>query len=101
LYAALPKQTAVQVLGKQILRSGTSVGAQIAEANFAKSRADFINKVEGALQELEETKYWLELLLEGGFVKPVRLRALTDEIGELTAILVTIVGRSRRSTSKV
>ncbi|MBU0509050.1 four helix bundle protein [bacterium] len=100
LYAALPKQSAVQILGRQVLRSGTSVGAHIAEANFAKSRADFINKLEGALQELEETRYWLELLLEGEFVKPARLKPLTEETGELIAILVTIVSRSRRSTSK-
>ena len=55
LYAALPKSTAAQVLGKQVLRSGTSVGAHYREAQRAKSDADFINKIEGGLQELEET----------------------------------------------
>lgn len=54
LYAALPKSTIAQVLGKQILRSGTSVGAQYREACRAKSNADFINKIEGALQELDD-----------------------------------------------
>ena len=62
LYAALPKTTEAQVLGKQVLRSGTSVGAHYREAQRAKSNADFIGKIEGGLQELEETAYWLELL---------------------------------------
>ena len=62
LYTSLPKTTEAQVIGKQVLRSGTSVGAQYREAQRAKSDADFINKVEGSLQELDETGYWLELL---------------------------------------
>jgi len=95
LYAALPKDTISQVIGKQLLRSGTSVGAHIAEASFGRSRAEFISKVEGALQEMQESRYWIELLAEAGLVKPDRLAALTDEAAELTAILVTIVQRSR------
>ena len=55
LYSALPKKTEAQVLGTQVLRSGTSVGAQYREAQHAKSNADFISKIEGSLQELEET----------------------------------------------
>ena len=62
LYQTLPKSGEAQVIGKQILRSGTSVGAQYREAYRAKSPADFINKMEGSLQELDETGYWLELL---------------------------------------
>lgn len=58
LYASLHKSTTAQVLGKQVLRSGTSVGAHYREANFAKSNRDFINKIETSLQELEETAYW-------------------------------------------
>ncbi len=61
---ALPKTTEAQVLGKQVLRSGTSVGAHYREACRAKSNADFISKIEGGLQELEETVYWLELLAD-------------------------------------
>ena len=61
-YSTLPKTTVAQVLGRQLLRSGTSVGAQYREANRAKSTADFMSKIEGALQELDETSYWLELL---------------------------------------
>ena len=64
LYSSLPKTTVAQVIGKQVLRSGTSVGAHYREARRAKSDADFINKIEGGLQELDETGYWLELLAE-------------------------------------
>ncbi len=64
LYVALPKTTEAQVLGKQALRSGTSVGAHYREACRAKSDADSISKIEGGLQELEETLYWLELIAE-------------------------------------
>ena len=59
LYSALPQRGASLVLGNQILKSGTSVGAHYREAQRAKSNADFISKVEGALQELDETTYWL------------------------------------------
>ena len=76
LYQALPKSGEAQVLGKQILRSGTSVGAQYREACRAKSPADFINKMEGSLQELDETGYWLELLAESKIVPTERLKMI-------------------------
>ena len=91
LYAALPKSASAQVLGKQILRSGTSVGAQYREACRAKSNADFINKIEGALQELDETLYWLELIGESQVLKTSRLDALRKETEELIAMFVTMV----------
>jgi four helix bundle protein len=90
LYAALPRTTEAQVIGKQVLRSGTSVGAHCREARRAKSDADFISKIEGALQELDETVYWLELLSESGIVKPDRLKPLTEECEELIAMFVTM-----------
>src|SRR5688572_11296950 len=73
LYAALPKTTEAQILGKQLLRSGTSVGAHYREAYRAKSPADFITKMEGGLQELDETDYWLELLGDSEIISPARL----------------------------
>jgi four helix bundle protein len=79
------------VLGSQVLRSGTSVGAQYHEARRAKSNADFISKIEGALQELDETSYWLELLAESRLVNRKRLEGLLAESNELIAIFVTIV----------
>jgi four helix bundle protein len=91
LCAALPKTTEAQALGRQVLRSGTSVGAHYREAFRAKSDADFISKREGGLQELEETAYWLELIEEAGIVSARRLKPLQDETRELIAIFVTIV----------
>ncbi len=100
LYTSLPKTTEAQVLGKQILRSGTSVGAHYREGSRAKSDADFINKMEGALQELDETAYWLELLVESGTVKLEKLEALIKETDELIAILVTIVIKVKKRLMK-
>ena len=91
LYAALPKNAAAQVLGKQILRSGTSVGAQYREACRAKSNADFISKLEGALQELDESLYWLELIGESGVISKARLEPLEQETQELIAMFVSMV----------
>jgi four helix bundle protein len=95
LYAALPKSTEAQVLGKQVLRSGTSVGAHYREAYRARSPAEFVSKSEVGLQELEETAYWLELLVEGGIVPEARLKDLRAEADESTAILVTCVKRAK------
>ncbi len=89
LYSALPKSTESQVLGKQLLRSGTSVGAHYREAVRSRSDAEFISKIEGGLQELEETGYWIELLIESGILKETLLSDLLAEVNELTAILVT------------
>lgn len=101
LYAALPQRGATLVLGNQILKSGTSVGAQYREAQRAKSNADFISKVEGALQELDETTYWLELLGDSGIITRTRLSSLLDEANELISILVTIVKRVKsKGTSR-
>jgi four helix bundle protein len=91
LYAALPKTTEAQVIGKQILRSGTSIGAHYRESQYAKSDADFVSKIEGGLQELEETSYWLELLEEMDIFNSEKLQPIKQETGELTAIFITIV----------
>src|SRR6266487_1768218 len=91
LYSSVPKTSEAQVVGKQFLRSGTSVGTHYREARRAKSDADFISKIEGALQELDETQYWLELFGESKILSAKRLESLHQEAGELIAILVTIV----------
>jgi four helix bundle protein len=91
LYASLPKTTEAQVIGKQILRSGTPVGAQYHEAKRARSTSEFVRKIEGGLQELEETVYWLDLLAESGIVPATRLTELHRESEELTAIRVSSV----------
>jgi four helix bundle protein len=96
LYCALPNTPAAQVLGKQLLRSGTSVGAHYREASRARSTAEFVSKIEGGLQELEETAYWLELLTESGIVLPERLGDLLQETNALTAILVACAKHAKQ-----
>ena len=91
LYSTLPKTTVAQILGKQVLRSGTSVGAHYREASRSRSRAEFISKIEVALQELDETTYWLEMLVEADIVSEVKLQPLRQEAGELMAIFVSSV----------
>jgi four helix bundle protein len=91
LYCALPKSTEAQVLGKQVLRSGTSIGAHYREANRAKSNADFINKLETALQELDETIYWLELIVDAKLFSSKKVEPLLIETKELNAIFTTMV----------
>src|SRR5882762_11963769 len=76
LYISLPKAAEAQVLGKQLLRSGTSVGAHYHEATRARSNAEFISKLQGGLQELEETIYWLNLLIDSGLIKKEKLSEL-------------------------
>jgi four helix bundle protein len=95
LYAALPKTTEAQVLGKQLLRSGTSVGAHYREGIRARSDAEFISKIEGGLQELEESMYWMELLTDADIIQQDRLADLMKEADELTAILVTCAKNAR------
>jgi four helix bundle protein len=99
LYGSLPNTTVAQTLGKQVLRSGTSVGAQYREGCRARSHAEMISKFESALQELDETAYWFELLVEGEVVAAPLLAALVREADELIAMLTasvkTIKGRSR------
>jgi four helix bundle protein len=97
LFDALPKTAVAQVLGKQLLRSGTSVGAHYREGHRARSTAEFISKLEGALQELEESAYWLELLIESSIMPENRLTELVDETNQLTAILVTCVKHAKES----
>jgi four helix bundle protein len=100
LFAELPKRTETQIIGRQLLRCGTSVGAQYREATRAKSNADFISKMEGSLQELEESEYWLELLAESGFVAEERLANVKKETGELKGIFVSIV-RNTKAKSRI
>lgn len=98
LSAALPKTTEAQVIGKQVLRSGTSVGAHYREAHRGKSTPDFISKLEGALQELDETSYWLELLVESAILPENRLSEILKETDELIAIFVTSVKTAKSKT---
>lgn len=95
MFGALPKTTEAQILGKQVLRSGTSVGANYCEAYRSRSKAEFIAKAGDCLREIEETAYWLELLVEGGIVPAEKLAPLRRETDELIAIFVTIVRKAK------
>ena len=97
LYSSLPKLTQAQVIGRQLLRSGTSVGAQYREATRARSGAEFVSKIECGLQELEESVYWMELLVEAGIVPRARLSELFQEAEELTSIFVSSAKTAKRS----
>ena len=97
LYSALPKDTISQTLGKQLLRSGTSVGANYREGHRGRSKAEFIAKLGDSLRELEESAYWLELLEEANIFPVERLAELMDETNQLTAIFVTIIKKARES----
>jgi four helix bundle protein len=79
LYSALPRTTVAQVIGRQLLRSGTAVGAHYREAWRGPSNAEFISKIQGALQELDETAYSIELIAESSLVKLTRLSAIQRE----------------------
>lgn len=100
LFGALPKTTEAQVLGKQLLRCGTSVGAQYREAKRAKSTLDFVSKVEGALQELDETCYWLQLIERSEIISGRRLVSSQEEAIEITKILVTVVKRAKEKLKR-
>ncbi|MCX6842430.1 MAG: four helix bundle protein [candidate division WOR-3 bacterium] len=100
LYTSLPKSVIAQTLGKQILRSGTSVGAHYREAVHSRSDAEYISKVEGALQELEESGYWLELLADSGVCKAEAVAALRREADELTAMLVACARKAKAKTRR-
>src|ERR1700736_5689114 len=95
LYEPLPRSGAPHVLGHQVLRSGTSVGANFREAHRARSNAEFVSKVGDSLKELEETAYWLELLVDSGAVTQQKLESLLDETSQLIAILTSIAKKVR------
>ena len=97
LYSSLPKLTHAKVVGKQLLRSGTSVGAQYREATRARSSAEFVSKIECGLQELEESAYWMELLADAENVPLAKLSELLREAEELISIFVSSVKTAKRS----
>src|SRR2546429_4831638 len=84
MFSALPKTTEAQLLGKQLLRSGTSIGANYREAYRGRSKAEFIAKCGDSLREIEETAYWLELLVESGSVSAKKLHPLHKKWDNVT-----------------
>ena len=98
LFSALPKTTEAQVIGRQVMRSGTSVGANYREAYRGRSKPEFIAKCGDCLREIEETAYWLDLLADADVVTPEKLRNVRQECSELIAIFVTILKRSKETS---
>jgi len=97
LTEAIPKSRTAEVIGRQLLRSGTSVGANYRAARRAKSAADFIHKMGIVEEEIDESAYWLELLVEAGLVQQSKLAALMKECDEITAIVVASIKTARRT----
>jgi four helix bundle protein len=97
LYVKLPKsREEVRILGKQLLRSGTSVAAHVREASRARSDEEFVSKLGGGLQEADESALWLELLREECGVESAFTKPLEAESSELIAILTTMINRTRK-----
>ena len=96
LSASLPANRTGDVLGRQILKSGTSVGANYREGLRASSKRQFISILEISLREADETLYWLELLAESQIVKPSRLAPLIDEANQLVAIFAATIRTAKR-----
>lgn len=90
------------VLSRQVLKSGTSIGANIRESKNAQSISDFISKLEIALKESDETEYWLEILHETGYISDDEFDSVVTDNKELTAMLVSIVkaSKKKRETEK-
>ena len=93
---SLPRGRTADVIGKQLLRSGTSVGANYRAACRARSPAEFVAKLGSVEEEADECAYWLELLTEAKLVAPDRLAALLAEANELVAITVASIRTARR-----
>ena len=99
MFSCLPKSPEAQVLGKQVLRSGTSVGANYREAFRARSKPEFASKCGDCPKEIEETAYWLELLVDANIVPAEKLAPLRQECDELTAIFVSVIKSTRRNSA--
>lgn len=100
LVEGLPRGKVADVLGKQILRSGTSVGANYRAASRARSKPDFISKMGIVEEEADETLYWLELLLEAKLVTPNQIQGLVNESDEIVAMVVSSIKTARRNKNE-
>ena len=99
-YKYLTRQQSEFVLSKQMLRSGTSIGAMMREAKFAQSRADFVSKTSIALKEANETLYWIELLHDSEYIDDKTFESIHNEANEITSILASIVKTTKENSDK-
>jgi four helix bundle protein len=101
LYKYLSETKREFIISKQLLRSGTAIGALICEAEHAESKADFLHKINISLKEANETNYWLLLLKEGGFLNEIEYENIWKECIELISILASIVKTTKVSSGKI
>ena len=99
LCQALPNNWVARILGQQLLRSGTSVGANYRSVCRAKSKSDFINKLRIVEEECDESLFWMELLADNQLMKAQRLAPLMQEAGEILAIIVSTAKSARMSAN--
>ena len=100
LVEAMPNTPTARVIGNQLLRAGTSVGANYRAACRARSQADFISKIGVVEEEADETVYWLELLIEAGVFPAANVQELLDEANELTAIFAASGRTAKHALSR-
>ena len=98
LYQYIVEEKHENVMSKQVLRSGTSIGANVREANSAQSKADFVSKMAIALKECDETGYWLELLARTEYLSHEEYDSINADCRELFAILTAILKSARKAT---
>ena len=97
LYKYLCNDKKEYVLSKQILRSGTSIGANVKESIYAQSKLDFISKLSIALKEASETEYWLELLYQTEYINSIQFESIHNDCVELLKLLTAIIKSSKRN----
>ena len=100
LYKYLSDKKKETVLSKQLLRSGTSIGANTRESKNAQSRNDFLNKLNIALKEADETEYWLELLYKTEYLDETEYRSIQKDTSELIKILTSIIRKLKEDVGK-
>ncbi|MBR1541257.1 MAG: four helix bundle protein [Bacteroidaceae bacterium] len=100
LYRFLREEKQEFILSKQVLRSGTSIGANVRESINAQSKLDFVNKLNIALKEADETEYWLELLHETDFLEEKQFLSIYKDCGEIAAMLTSIIKTIKNNETK-
>ena len=95
-YSYLTEEKKVFVLSKQLLRSGTSIGANVSEGTYAQSRADFINKMNIALKEASESEYWITLLYKSELIDQKTYDALISDVKQIIGTLVKIINSTKK-----
>ena len=99
MYSFLTDRKKEYVLSKQLLRSGTAIGALISEAQYAQSKADFVNKMHVALKEANETRYWIQLLNDSDFLSSKMHESIQPDIESLIKLLTSTINTAKRNPS--